>query len=376
MENKVLKYKISFFDEFKCTGKECSMNCCKGWRVPIDNDTYMKYISEKGLFGLKLQCSIQKKDGVVSFRRKEKGCPFWNKEHLCDLQINHGLEYVPKVCIEFPRRKINYGFLAEESLYLSCPAAGELFLQNLDNLSYISTKEEVDYQSFSTNDDEKYLNELLEIRDSLIGKISDKSSKLWDVFSELVEIAEVMREAVINGIALADVTDVDVIEKNDKSEKTQESSSHENFCIDALRTDKILTGGFYHPLLKRNSPILYKILKTYFNNVDKMTVEEANKWILSMKKLAYTKIENLDKILRGYFIYYLQTSFLEVFEDYSFRKNLVIGIIHVHLLELFMGIYSSNRKSHEAFTDLEIAQLICAYERRARHNEDILKSFI
>ena len=60
----------------------------------------------------------------------------------------------------------------------------------------------------------EYLNELLEIRDSLIGKISDKSSKLWDVFSELVEIAEVMQEAVINGIALADVTDVDVIEKN------------------------------------------------------------------------------------------------------------------------------------------------------------------
>lgn len=365
MENKVLKYKISFFDEFKCTGKECSMNCCKGWRVPIDNDTYMKYISEKGLFGLKLQCSIQKKDGVVSFRRKEKGCPFWNKEHLCDLQINHGLEYVPKVCIEFPRRKINYGFLAEESLYLSCPAAGELFLKNLDNLSYISTKEEVDYQSFSTNDDEKYLNELLGIRAKLIEKVSKKSSGLWDVFSEIVEISQSAQMAVIEGKDLAGVI------KNE-----DESGRHDNICIDSLWTDKILTGGFYHPLLKRNSPILYKILKTYFNNVDKMTVEEANKWILSMKKLAYTKIENLDNILRGYYIYYLQTSFLEVFEDYSFRKNLVIGIIHVHLLELFMGIYSSNRKRQEAFTDLEIAQLICAYERRARHNEDILKSFI
>ena len=62
--------------------------------------------------------------------------------------------------------------------------------------------------------------------------------------------------------------------------------------------------------------------------------------------------------------------FLEVYEDYSFVKKLAGGIIHVHMLELFLALYYEKTNS---LTQEELAVLISVYERRGRHNEDVLE---
>ena len=35
---------ISFYHDFQCVGAACSVNCCRGWKVPIDNAMYLKYM--------------------------------------------------------------------------------------------------------------------------------------------------------------------------------------------------------------------------------------------------------------------------------------------------------------------------------------------
>lgn len=53
--------RISIYNEFQCVGAACSVNCCRGWKIPIDHDMYLKYLAEKGLLGTMLRCSIEKK---------------------------------------------------------------------------------------------------------------------------------------------------------------------------------------------------------------------------------------------------------------------------------------------------------------------------
>ena len=91
-------------------------------------------------------------------------------------------------------------------------------------------------------------------------------------------------------------------------------------------------------------------------------------------------------------VYYLQMVFLEVYEDYSFVRKLAGGIMHVHMLELFLALACEMRTtgtkhvrlpvtgSRSAvsgegqgyrFSKEELACLISIYDRRGRHNDDV-----
>ena len=49
-------------------------------------------------------------------------------------------------------------------------------------------------------------------------------------------------------------------------------------------------------------------------------------------------------------------------------KKLTCGIMHVHMLELFLALYNERNKS---LTGEELALLLSVYERSGRHNEEV-----
>ena len=85
--------------------------------------------------------------------------------------------------------------------------------------------------------------------------------------------------------------------------------------------------------------------------------------------------------------------FLEVYEDYSFVKKLAGGIMHVHMLELFLALACEMEVTGAKpvrfsmvgsrcrpvpgdgqgyrLGEKELAYLISVYDRRGRHNEDV-----
>ena len=73
-------------------------------------------------------------------------------------------------------------------------------------------------------------------------------------------------------------------------------------------------------------------------------------------------------LLRDYYIYYLETTFLQNYEDYSFQKNLSMGAMHVHFLLLFLCLYE--RQGNE-MNENNISKTIAIYERHMRHNDDL-----
>lgn len=350
--------RISILNEFRCTGADCTFNCCRGWKVPIDHDMYMKYLNEKGFFGTLLRCSIEKKDELVAFRSTLHGCPFWGFDHLCTMQKKHGTEYMPAICIQFPRQLYNLAFFCEETLYLACPEAARLFLMRaFENKPFEFTMCEghVSYKVNTTNDDREFLDYLLKSRDELVSVL--KNGTRFDSLA-IVQYGRDTQNACLAQSPLP---------------SPLEYTSKEQYQINIDKMNTLFYNGFYHPSLRTLSPFLYKLCKKYirrFGLFRQTNSSVGNNKLTALKESLYEKIPRLDNLLNRYYEYYLYTDFLDTFEDYSFSKHLLYGIAKAHMMWLFLALYAEHKK--QLSTD-EIAKVIAVYERRAPQIEDALK---
>ncbi|MDE7322672.1 MAG: flagellin lysine-N-methylase [Lachnospiraceae bacterium] len=350
--------RISILNEFKCTGSECSASCCRGWKVPIERDMYLKYLHEKGLFGTLLRCSIEKKDDIVAFRSTFRGCPFWGIDRLCSMQKKHGAEYMPAVCVQFPRQLYNLDFFCEETLYLACPEAARLFLVSVDEekpFEFAVCEGSPSYAVNTTNDDKEFLDYLLQSRDELAALV--RNGMRFDSMA-ILDYGRDAQNACLDKTPLP-------------SPSAYQSSEY--YAIGIERMNKLFFNGFYHPSLRTLSPFLYRLCQKYirrFGILSRINPASSNQKLHALTKNLEQKIPNLNNLLNRYYEYYLFTNFLDIFEDYSFSKHLVFGVAKTAMLRLFLALYAEHKKQ---ISTNEIAKIIAVYERRAPQIEDALR---
>ena len=94
---------ISFFDSFQCINKDCPFNCCGGWQIEVDSETYQKYQKEPGAFGKELRRNTCVRN-VPQIRQRLGRCPYLTKDKLCGMYLTHGEEYMTFACRMFPPR--------------------------------------------------------------------------------------------------------------------------------------------------------------------------------------------------------------------------------------------------------------------------------
>ncbi len=156
---KMIKRVPKYFDSFRCVGKDCLDNCCIGWEIEIDTDTYEFYKSVGGAMGKRLKTDI--KDGC--FKLRDNRCAFLNDDNLCDIITELGEERLCTVCTEYPRFTEQYGGLIERGLGMACPTAAELIFKS--DVEFL--EEEIEGETEEA--DEEFLSRLLFAR----GKIFD-----------------------------------------------------------------------------------------------------------------------------------------------------------------------------------------------------------
>lgn len=124
----------TFYDSFNCIGENCEDTCCKGWRIPIDKETYRKYKKlKKTDIGQKIKTSIEElpsksKYSYGQFKITNKGCPLLGEDGLCEIQKNLGESYLCRACKSYPRIATKVKDTVELSLDLSCPEVAKLSL--------------------------------------------------------------------------------------------------------------------------------------------------------------------------------------------------------------------------------------------------------
>lgn len=134
-----------YMETFQCIGPECEENCCHGWRVSIDKQTFKRYrtIPIRDL-GDKLKAMVVKTESPPNqyehahIRLDEKGaCPFLDEKSLCEIQGKLGADYLSKTCQTYPRSYLR----KEDEIYLyatlSCPEAARKSLLAPDAMDLV-----------------------------------------------------------------------------------------------------------------------------------------------------------------------------------------------------------------------------------------------
>lgn len=121
----------NYMKDFQCTGAACEDTCCSGgWTIPVDKDTYHKYLKLGGEVKDSVSRNTNKNNSFyASMNLVSSGaCSMLTEEKLCKVQASHGAELLSNTCNFYPR---NHNFInntLEISATLSCPEIAKLAL--------------------------------------------------------------------------------------------------------------------------------------------------------------------------------------------------------------------------------------------------------
>ncbi len=129
-----------YVSRFQCDGASCGAKCCREWAIDIDAGTYQKYcgiepIAERKRIISHLKFHKERKGFRIRLR-PDGACPFLRQDLLCELQKNHGAQYLSKICREYPRINNIVGDLAERCLTPTCPVAAKLILLQREPMAF------------------------------------------------------------------------------------------------------------------------------------------------------------------------------------------------------------------------------------------------
>lgn len=179
------------FKNFKCIADRCSDNCCIGWEIDVDDDTYEFYKSLSDDFGEKIINNIDC-DECNHFRLgDDERCPFLNGKNLCDIIINLGEDKIPEICRNHPRF---YNWLydrVEMGYGLCCEEAGrELFS------SHKKLNVKIDY-----NLTEDLSDILTHLRERAIEIAQNRDVSIFDRLKSFLVLSQKADSLLINGKA-------------------------------------------------------------------------------------------------------------------------------------------------------------------------------
>ena len=117
-----------YYKDFKCISHRCKHNCCIGWEIDIDTDTFQFYKGVSGKFGDRLKQNIEYSDEPHFKLQTGDRCPFLNHNGLCDIITALGEEALCQICNDHPRFRNFYTSFTEIGLGLCCEEAARIIL--------------------------------------------------------------------------------------------------------------------------------------------------------------------------------------------------------------------------------------------------------
>ena len=235
-----------YYGEFKCSGSECTVNCCFGWNIQWSKDEIDKVKnapncseSLKELIENSFIKSEEKNENNFLVKLSEsQRCPCQTEDGLCMIQKELGAEYLSDTCTVYPRFNafnIPGSSIVFRGCYLSCQEVVRKLLNDekatdLINVSTKDTPAAVTVKSSNSEEDIfmypelKYRNDLFEFFYELIGdkKRSVETSivlgalaaqKLTQLIEDeqqdrIPEALEAFKKQVHNAAALRSIDDI------------------------------------------------------------------------------------------------------------------------------------------------------------------------
>lgn len=167
----------SYYHKFKCISSECKHNCCIGWEIDIDEDTFDKYKNMSSDIGHKIRSNIDG-DPPHFVLEKNDRCPMLCDNGLCEIISSCGEDALCEICAEHPRFRNFYSSFTETGLGLCCEEAARIIVSEKEKFCLPLSE-----SLFLLDEEEAFISERAEIfrilqnRNQSIGKRFSKLSE-------------------------------------------------------------------------------------------------------------------------------------------------------------------------------------------------------
>lgn len=173
-----------YYYEFKCINKNCRHNCCIGWEIDIDSDTYGFYNGIKGDFGNRLKNNIDVTDTPHFILGEKERCPFLNKDNLCDIIITLGEDKICDICKEHPRFHNQLPTRLESGLGLCCEEAARIILGKNEPMKLMIEGQE------------NGQDEIIALRDRVITLLQDRSKTVNERINDCYDFLKLNKNEI------------------------------------------------------------------------------------------------------------------------------------------------------------------------------------
>lgn len=139
----------TYVDKFRCIGGECEDNCCIGWDIDVDKETFKKYHKvkdeemrrkfQKGVHN-NPDCTNERLDYGRIKLNKQRRCPFLDENNFCSVQGTLGEDYLGSVCSQYPRVVNKIDDYYEMSIDMGCPEVSRIILRSTEKIGFVETE--------------------------------------------------------------------------------------------------------------------------------------------------------------------------------------------------------------------------------------------
>ncbi|NFH79726.1 FliB family protein [Clostridium botulinum] len=376
----------SYIDKFQCIGGKCEDNCCIGWDIDIDKETFKRYhkvkdetmkkMFQKNVHNNKF-CTNENLDYGRIKLNKAKRCPFLDDENYCLIQGKFGEDYLSSVCTQFPRVLNKVDDHYEICLDSACPEAARIILSSKEKIDFKESEKSLGKYTMSgvldtrlsefKNTPIKYFKEIRDFSIKIIQNrklnISSRLYVLGDFLNKLEDLEIHKIKEFINKY------DIEVESKNYKRERMNYALQVSFFknVVDSLDIVNETDSDKFKNYTK-------ELLKGYNIKDNNSVIENADEYINAFERYAETYIENNSYIFENYFVNFIYNNLFPFSEsDYMFEGYIMLLFRYSLMRFYLVGKYIYNKKDSKEDMIEFIQVFIKAVEHDKNYRSEILE---
>lgn len=298
-------YAPDYYNDFKCIADRCQHNCCIGWEIDIDDDTFEYYKDVDSDFGKRLRDNIINQDDYNCFKLTEnERCPFLNENNLCDIILNLSEDALCQICTDHPRFRNFYSDRIEVGLGLCCEEAAKLILTKqgktkivkIDNDKLAEELNDFEKSFFNKRNEyfEYFQNRELQIKERMSFYNHYRSKEFLQKYLSL-EILDNNWKVIITELSECydDIKDIEIPNEFDISFEqllVYFTYRHFSLLLDGIDEASILK------FIKSSVNIIYALCQLHISKNSKLVLEDIIEYSrMYSSEIEYSQ-ENLDEL--------------------------------------------------------------------------------
>lgn len=385
---KQLCVQFDFVKDFACDGTKCNARCCRRWTVHVDAQHRHKLLnipSKEMQQEIKERLRYDAENKCHAIILNDDGCcPFVGEDLLCRIQKNFGEEYLPDICVTYPRVFRQYRDYLYLDVKYSCPLVAKMSLLSPSPLQLEEQEIEIKRpRSIHKMIDDFLMNNSLDLRCTSMAILQNRQYKLIDRL-KILGLFWSSVEDVTKAVTKTDEADA-VIEEylnQDFQLKLLESMADlptrpKQFVRDICRLLEDIFEVVIPDELQDGNPYAGMFLK-YFKITENNTIGAfRNKYDEAYLMYEKNILKRYPYLMENFLVYNIFSLNFPQLVDASIKKNYALYLIYYRILE--MGLISLAGIKGEELSDDDVATYLSVVCKRTAHGSsywNVIKPYV